>query len=462
MNVVVPSLATGLTAPHDTTPAGGYLNRRLRVLFVCPRFAPSNAADSHRVRLLLPYLAGAGVDAEVLAVDPRDVGAPVDPWLAERLPEGVPVHRVRAWPLRGWGMGGLAQRALLPLYRRGSALLSQRRFDLVCFSTTEFLLHLLGPAWQSRHGVPFIMDLQDPWVNDYYLKHPEIVPPGGRLKYRIVHALHRVAERRVVPRAAGVVAVSERYVHDLQERYGSRVARISSLVEPFPAEPAELDHLAHTPSSASADRSSFVWRYLGRGGCDMHPAMSVFFKGWRLALDRHAEADTMRLEAVGTTYAHPAHGGFAPSFMPVADRFGLADRVAEQPGRIGYHDALAALASADGLVVFGSDDPSYTASKLYPYLLARRPLLVICHHESPIVRVMRETRGGVCIPFDPADPTKESEAVCAMLARRPSVVPLHEEGLAPYTARSQAGRLVAWLNMSSVVAATALDRVPRQ
>lgn len=445
-----PSVATITDTPYDAATGGGGSSRMLRVLFVCPRFAPSNAADSHRVRLLLPHLADAGVDAEVLAVDGRDAGAPVDPWLEERLPAGVPVHRVRAWPLRGWGTGGLAQRALGPLYNKGCRLLAERRFDLVFFSTTEFFVHTLGPAWQRRYGVPFCLDLQDPWVNDYYRTHREIVPPGGRLKYGIVHALHRVAEARVVPRASGILAVSERYVRDIRVRYGSRVATTPSLVEPFPAEPAEFDGSPPASISAKANGAPFVWRYLGRGGGDMNAAMSVFFQGWRLALDWHTPVECVRLEAVGTTYAHPGHAGFTTSFKPVAHRFGLADRVSEHPGRIGYRDALAALATAHGLLVFGSDDPTYTASKLYPYLLARRPLLVICHHESPIVRVMRETAGGVCIGFDPANPTDASEAVGALLADGPIVVPLDERGFEPYTARAQARRLGEWLQMRVV------------
>ncbi|MBS1834772.1 MAG: hypothetical protein JST65_18785 [Acidobacteria bacterium] len=443
---------------HATSSARGASNRRLRVLFVCPRFAPSNAADSHRVRLLLPHLAYEGVDAEVLAVDPRDAGTPVDQWLEAQLPADVPVHQVRAWRPHGWGTRGLAQRAFVTLYNEGCRLLAERRFDLVFFSTTEFLLHLLGPVWQTRYGVPFFLDLQDPWVNDYYRNHPEVVPPGGRFKYGIVQTLHRAAERRVVPHAAGILAVSERYVRDLHTRYGSRAASMQSLVEAFPAEPAEFDGIVPSPSDVGANGSSFVWRYVGRGGADMHTAMSVFFEGWRTALGRSGLARTMRLETIGTTYAQPGHGGFLPSFVPVAQGFDLADRVTERPGRIGYRETLAALASADGLVVFGSDDPTYTASKLYPYLAARRPLVVICHRDSPMVRVMRATEGGICIPFDPADTTEALDTVSALLAEGPCLVPLREKGLAPYTAREQAHRLGEWLKMH-VVGAAAPERV---
>lgn len=426
--------------------------RRVRVLVVAPRFAPSNAPDSHRVRLLLPHLAAAGFDVDVLAVDPRDVGAPVDAWLEERLPAGVPVHRVRAWPLRGWGTGGLAQRALVPLYRRGSALLSQQRFDLVCFSTTEFLLHLLGPAWQSRHRVPFVMDLQDPWVNDYYSRHG-VVPPGGRLKHAVAAALHGAAERSVVPRAAGLLSVSAAYLQDLSARHGIRTSRIPSLVEPFPAEPSEMEGVLRSvhrvPARALPCDTGFVWRYIGIAGPYMSTALSVFFEGWRLALQRApGPAGRMRLETIGTTYAQPGHRGFRSTVAPIAERAGLGGLVTEAPGRIGYRDMLGALSAADGLVVFGSDDSTYSASKLYPYLLAERPLVVICHRESPMVEVMNAARGGVCIPFDPTATSSAVERVAALLSVEPRVTDLDRDGLAPFTAAAQAARVAGWIRAS--------------
>ena len=46
---------------------------------MAPRFAPSNAADGHRVRQSLPYYRENGWEPVVLAVRPEEVEAPVDP-----------------------------------------------------------------------------------------------------------------------------------------------------------------------------------------------------------------------------------------------------------------------------------------------------------------------------------------------------------------------------------------------
>ena len=45
----------------------------------------------------------------------------------------------------------------------------------------------------------------------------------------------------------------------------------------------------------------------------------------------------------------------------------------------------------------GSDDPAYTASKLYPYILAKKPLMGVFHPSSSAKNILEETGAGkVC------------------------------------------------------------------
>jgi hypothetical protein len=207
-----------------------------RVLIVSPHFPPVNTADMHRVRMLLPFFRENGWIAEVLAVSPDHVEAPRDPWLLRGLPRELVVHRVQTLGLR-WtripGLGTLGLRALRPLARAGDLILANGGFDLVYFSTTVFEVHLLGARWRRRLGVPFVMDYQDPWVNDYYREHPDIVPPGGRLKYLLAGSLHRWMEPRVLRACAGLTCVSPDYPQRLVERYPWTDA-LPCLVEAFP------------------------------------------------------------------------------------------------------------------------------------------------------------------------------------------------------------------------------------
>ncbi|MBK8725013.1 MAG: glycosyltransferase [Holophagaceae bacterium] len=216
-----------------------------RLLVVSPHFPPVNTADMQRVRMLLPFFRELGWEVEVLAVAQEAVAAPLDPWLEAGLPSHVPVHRVKVLG-RPWsrlpGLGTLGLRALRALDRAGSSLLAKGGFDLVYFSTTVFEVHLLGPRWKRRFGVPFVLDYQDPWVNDYYRKHPEVRPPGGRLKYAAMDALHRWMEPRVLRHCAGITAVSADYPTQLALRYPEMVPpRV--LVEGFPGAERDFQRL---------------------------------------------------------------------------------------------------------------------------------------------------------------------------------------------------------------------------
>jgi hypothetical protein len=76
--------------------------------------------------------------------------------------------------------------------------------------------------------------------------------------------------------------------------------------------------------------------------------------------------------------------------LPVAQECGVADLVTESPGRLDYLDALSVLTHSSGILLLGSSERHYTASKLYPALLARRPILALFNEVSSVVSILRE------------------------------------------------------------------------
>ena len=54
------------------------------------------------------------------------------------------------------------------------------------------------------------------------------------------------------------------------------------------------------------------------------------------------------------------------AFRPLAEAAGVGDLVSETPQRIPYLDALEVLANSNVILLLGSDEPHYTASKIYP------------------------------------------------------------------------------------------------
>ena len=104
----------------------------------------------------------------------------------------------------------------------------------------------------------------------------------------------------------------------------------------------------------------------------------------------------LRLHFFGTTYDPTATEGLV---MPVAREEGTADIVDEHPRRIPYVDALNVLTSADGILALGSTLHHYTASKIFPAILARRPLIAVYHEVSTVCDIMRATRAGELVTY---------------------------------------------------------------
>ena len=423
----------------------------MRLLLVSPRFPPSSVADSQRIRQLLPHFAAQGVEAQVLAVDPDCVAAPLDPWQADGLPTAVPIHRVRGRSLR-WsrmpGFGSVEARCLEALASAGDRLIRQQRFDLVLFSTTAFGSFTLGPRWRKRFGVPFVLDYQDPWVNDYYRIHPHVTPPGGRLKYMVADRIHRSREPVVLRSCSGLLAVSSAYLNDIRQRYPF-TADLPFLEIPFPGDPEDFKRLDAIPTSDlpfDPGDGQIHWVSIGRGGADLATALNGFF----LALRHYASPallDRLKLHFIGTSYAGAGSG--VPTILPVAERHGLSHLVEERTDRLPLSITLASLNAAAALLVIGSDDPSYTASKLIPYLLARRPLLALMHACSPAVPLIQRCGGGTVVTFSsgelPATIAGAIDRVWLDQEQYTQLHPLDSVALAPHTAAGQAAQLSAFL-----------------
>jgi hypothetical protein len=95
----------------------------------------------------------------------------------------------------------------------------------------------------------------------------------------------------------------------------------------------------------------------------------------------------LRLHFFGTS--NQTSGEPAARVRPVADSVGVADCVYELPLRVPYLDALRIQLDSQVLLLMGSSERHYTASKLYPALLAKRPLLAVYHEASSVVATLQ-------------------------------------------------------------------------
>ncbi len=378
-----------------------------RVLIISPHFPPVNAPDMHRVRQSLPHFREFGWDPVVLAVDPERVEGPKDPALLATVPDDVEVEHVEALDAR-WtrkvGLGSVALRSLPAYLRAGNARLARGDVDLVYFSTTAFPVLALGPVWKRRFGIPYVVDMQDPWYSDYYVGRPKSEqPPKFWFSYRLDKRLEPVALRGV----DGVISVTQAYNDTLTERYPT-IAPEATTVIPFGVSARDYEAAAALPGSDAGlpARAAGEIRgvYTGVVNRPMLPVLDAVFGALRQGLDADPERFApVRLHFVGTSY--DPSGEAQPSVLPVAERYGLADRVVERVQRVPYLTALRLQQEADFLLLIGTTDPDYVASKLYPYVFARRPILAPFHAESRLVPALAATGAGQAVPFNPTPNT---------------------------------------------------------
>lgn len=366
-----------------------------------------------RVRMSLPYFREFGWDAEVVTVDPVFSETMRDDLLFENIPKDIKIHRVRALSKK-WtsklGLGSLGLRSIWHYRRKVNHLLATGNYQLIYFSTTQFPVCILGPYWKRKFGTPYVIDMQDPWHSDYYQDKPKVQRPS---KYWFSYRMHRYLEPKAMALVDGLISVSEAYITDLQSRY-SRLKHIPAATITFGAFDADLKTaLQHKASFKPLLQTGFKnIVYVGRGGMDMHRALRPVFEALKEGLQENPDGfNNLKFYFIGTSYARLGEA----TILPLAGDCGVGTLVTEIPKRISYYHTLLTLMQADALLIPGSDDAKYTASKLYPYLLTQKPLLAIFNQNSNAVNVLAEcTRNAAVVTFDSTQaPSKEE--ICTVL-----------------------------------------------
>jgi hypothetical protein len=178
----------------------------------------------------------------------------------------------------------------------------------------------------------------------------------------------------------------------------------------------------------------------------MAPVLRALFAGIAEARCRNPQQFCgVRLHFVGTRYA--SGRGQQEQARPIAAELGIADLVDEHPDRVSYLDALNLLLDSNALLVVGSVEPHYTASKIFPYILAEKPLLPVFHERSSVVKILADTGAGEAVTFSDERPLNETVEKITVSFQRLLGLPLDYrqsirwEAFEPYTTRTMSAHL---------------------
>jgi glycosyltransferase involved in cell wall biosynthesis len=244
--------------------------------------------------------------------------------------------------------------------------------------------HLVGLALRQR-GVPWVADFRDGW--NFGPARPPFSPAAA--------AADRALERAVVRRADTVVAVTRPIADDLAARFGVPTTTVTNGFDPD-----ERPDEAWTVPLDARRHSLVHTGTLAYGGRSAQPLLA--------AVRSLATREAARLEIV---FAGPTSA---------EERAALADPAlpVRSVGSLPRGRALALQRAADSLLVItGDDQPSVSTGKLYEYLAAHRPILVL-GDGSEAARIVRETGAGLVSPA--ADPARIADALRELVERPPA------------------------------------------
>ena len=328
--------------------------------------------------------------------------------------EGSGDYSAQPSPLASWVVPDLGLLSWAP-FALTRALGLARSTDCVITTAPPYSVHLIGLALKRLHGVPWIADFRDGWR--FEGNRPAFELPGA-------DALDGTLERTVAHSADRVIAVTEPIACDLSRRFEIDAQTITNGFDPEErVEPDDLGLLR-------ADRTSLLYTgTLGYSGISPQPLLEGLR---RLRRDDPRRATEIELVFAGPLSAQERAWIEAPDLDGAARAVGMLDR----------DKVLALQRAADALIVITHGQSGLATGKLYEYLAARRPILVL-GQETAAGRIV--DRAGAGLAVDAADPA----SIASGLARLPGMSPeAREDMLGHYSYAGLAERLAEQIEIA--------------
>lgn len=369
----------------------------LKIALISLQASPLGLAGVHRSRLLCNALHKHGVKVALIKAESECQGYDEDISIkaVSRDPDflfecGAIDHKLT----RTLGFSDIGIRTIP--YMKNALCSVKRQFDPDVFLITSSPCYpmLFAGYIKKNFNVPVILDFQDPWVS-----------ASGTTRQRwskgwLAHRLAVALEPRALQHASFITGITERQNKEMAARYpwldASRMAAI-----PIGGDPDDFVALRANPPLAPQVQLdpglinlSYVGAFLPRA---VGPMRAVFAALRALRETNPALAERIRLNFVGTSNQPSGEGGHLVMTHAAAES--VSDHVREHPARVPYMEALSLLANSNGLLMIGSDEPHYSASKIYPGLMSGTPYLSIFHSASSAHQILSSAGGGAAHCF---------------------------------------------------------------
>jgi hypothetical protein len=338
-------------------------------------------------------------------------------------------------------------------------LCRETKVDLIFIPVPPYVPMVLGRLAHRKFGIPYVIDYIDPWVTEYYWKLPKAQRPP---KWPLAYAMSRLLEPFALKRVSHITGVSKGTTDSVVSRY-KQLDKQDATEIPYGAEARDFAYLKRHPrANPIFDKDDGLLHVSCVGACipSMHGTVRALFAAVSLGLDREPELfERLRLHFVGTSYA--PNGTAVGAVDALACEAGIEANVTERTARVPYLHSLQIMMDSDSLCLLGSDEPHYTASKIFPYVLSRKPLLAIFHEDSSVVQILKDIDAGDAVVFNAQfPPDTRIEQISARLESmlslpRHAVASTNWSAFDQYTTKAMTERLATSFDKATMKISTA-------
>lgn len=355
-----------------------------RILIIYPHWPPSNLAGVHRPRLVANFIHEFNWQPVVLTVDPKFYEEAPDPDIHRTVSEVIEVHYVNAFkPLKRFRFfGDIGIRAFIQLYRKAIELTEKSKIDFIWIPVPSFYVALLGRLIFNKTDIPYGIDYIDPWVNGF-TNYERLFS-----KAWLSNWLAKILEPYAVKKAALISGVASSYYMPVIDRnFKSR--SVEHVGMPYGFDPNDhkikLEGLQYPWSNLPG---CIPLIYAGAFLPKSHLFIELLFKSIAGLKSDHKWNENVHLYFLGTG-SYPGK-----TISDFALEYNISSSIHEIPLRFPFLHILNFLSASSGVMVIGSTEKHYTASKIFQSLLSLRPVFAVFHNESSAVSILKQAKAG--------------------------------------------------------------------
>lgn len=352
------------------------------IIIIYPHWPPSNLAGVHRARLIANFLPELGWHPIMLCVKEEFYEETLDPDIIKTVAPEIEIIKTDASPvLHLFGkrlVGDLGIRAFRQLYNAALEIARTRAIDFIWIPIPSWYPALLGPLLHRKTGIPYGIDYIDPWVSQ--------LAPYDRVFSRAwwVKQLAKLLEPIAVKKASIISGVSTPYYQPVLDRNFQNKS-IVHVGMPYGFDPGDHQiHLKNIDYPWPTDGSVEPYVYAGA----FLPQSFRFIQGLFLSIARLRRENNWPEKAhfyfLGTGF----YGG--TTIADYARQAGVSELVTEIRQRFPFLHIQQFLRSAKGVIIIGSTERHYTASKTFQCLLSHRPVWAIFHEASTAADILEK------------------------------------------------------------------------